>query len=525
MPLDNEHPPKFHTRGRYLFGFLLCLAITLILSGDYLFKSTTAQAYEATKNSSILVYSQEASNFFLPWVSSERASNANPLLCRFGVNAPSGVGNYPVGELRVGWYQNYATSTNPDRPQGMEFAQTIRLSQTSANTYSYRPSASILTQAAILNPGAIWYIGNEPDRKFYQDSMEPHLYARAYYDLYHLIKETDPTARIFAGSIVQPTLIRLLYLDKVLDAYRQTYGYAMPVDGWSIHNFILNEASCDVFPGDCWGADIPPGVNRSEGLRVDAQDNDNFGIFVEQIQRFRQWMWNRGYQNTPLFLSEYGVLMPQGRGFKPDFTPERVNLFMEKTFDYLLTATDSQYGYPPDGNRLVQRLSWFSTDYPEFNGQLFDSQSRDFTEIGRFYKNYTQSIQETVDFYPIKISTEPASLISTGEPITVTLIVQIANSGNGLAAQRVQVRFYDKDPSQGGAQIGETQSVMLSGCGDVDHASVQWTSLSQGVHTAYVIVSGDPNSLMEEGNALANNQLHQDIMIGTDQLFLPKVNR
>lgn len=47
--------------------------------------------------------------------------------------------------------------------------------------------------------------------------MEPHIYAAAYHALYYLIKQADPTARVIAGTIVQPTPLRLRYLDMVLD--------------------------------------------------------------------------------------------------------------------------------------------------------------------------------------------------------------------------------------------------------------------------------------------------------------------
>lgn len=52
----------------------------------------------------------------------------------------------------------------------------------------------------------------------------------------------------------------------------------MPVDGWSIHNFILNEVSCDYDPGNCWGAGIPPGINADVGEVLDVQDNDNMDL-------------------------------------------------------------------------------------------------------------------------------------------------------------------------------------------------------------------------------------------------------
>ncbi len=513
------------------FGMLLGLTISMTLIGTGYFGATSVHAQEAAGARADRNDLGETTSLSLPWIYSGKSNtsgnpsqDSNGLLCRFGVNAPSGVMNYPVDELRVGWYQNYATSLNPDRPQGMEFVQMIRLSQPGADRYTFTPSASVISQIAALNPGAIWFVGNEPDREFYQDGIDPDLYAQAYHELYSLVKETDPTARLFAGSIVQPTRVRLLYLDKVLAAYRNHYGVSMPVDGWSIHNFILNEASCDAFPGDCWGADIPPGVDEIEGLRIDVQDHDSFDRFVEQIEGFRKWMWLNGYQDTPLYLSEYGVLMPQGL-FEPDFTETRVNLYMKKTFDYLLTTTHSQYGYQPDGNRLVQRLSWFSTDYTDYNGQLFDRTSGALTGIGLYYKNYTSAIQETVDFSPIKIVTNPTMPVYNGDLVTVTVTAQIANSGNALAPQEVEVSFYDGEPGAGGIQIGETQSVLLSGCGSNAWPSVTWPNLDQGHHSVYVVVSGRPNGLEEKDTALVNNQLSQVIMVATEQIFLPALSK
>ncbi len=156
------------------------------------------------------------------------------------------------------------------------------------------------------HPGAIWLIGNEPDRKFWQDERLPEQYAHDYHDLYEFIKGRDPTAQIAAGNIVQPTPIRLAYLDRVLAEYQQAYGQSMPVDVWAIHNMILNERP------DQWGAEIPPGMELSAtlALTVPIQGNDNVFTFTQQIWAFRQWMADRGYQGYPLIISEYGVLMP-----------------------------------------------------------------------------------------------------------------------------------------------------------------------------------------------------------------------
>ena len=253
-------------------------------------------------------------------------------MCRFGVNVVNDITTIDTAALRMGWYVDYLAKANPETPNGAAYVPTIRLSQIGANGFDYMPKGATLLSAINGNPGAEWLIGNEPDRREYQDDLEPHVYAAAYHELYNLIKGEDPTAKIIAGTIVQPTPLRLQYLDMVLASYQNNYGVPMPVDGWSIHNFILNEVSCDYDPGNCWGAEIPPGIDADFGEILTIEDNDNYDLFVERIERFRQWMADNGYRNTPLLLSEYGVLMPDWLGF----SPERVNTFMSSTFDYML---------------------------------------------------------------------------------------------------------------------------------------------------------------------------------------------
>lgn len=169
----------------------------------------------------------------------------------------------------------------------------------------------------------------------------------------------------------------------VLDHYRDEYDALMPVDGWSIHNFILNEASCAHHndPNICWGADIPRGVDATDGLRIEIREHSDIEHFKRQIVRFREWMVANGYTNTPVSLSEYGILLPDWfRGSGADFSPEAVNRFMSATFDYMLTTTDSKLGYAPDGDRLIQEFSWYSVndDYNnggQYNGNLFNART------------------------------------------------------------------------------------------------------------------------------------------------------
>ena len=201
-------------------------------------------------------------------------------LCRFGVGAPHDISAYPVQDLRLGWYLDWNANFNSAPPTGMEYTPMVHVSQTDLDMYIYEPNQVELEALATSHPGMVWLIGNEPDRRHWQDDVEPHVYAKAYYEVYHILKTADPKAQIAAGGIVQPTPVRLLYLDMVLDSYHQLYGTAMPVDIWNIHAFILRERSCEYYPEDCWGAEIPPGIDWPEGELYEIQDNDNLVVFL-----------------------------------------------------------------------------------------------------------------------------------------------------------------------------------------------------------------------------------------------------
>jgi hypothetical protein len=245
-----------------------------------------------------------------------------------------------------------------------------------------RPNAEEIAEIAQANPGSFWLVGNEPD-VIWQDNTEPETYAWLYHDAYTAIKGADPTAQVAIGGVSQPTPLRLRYLDAILEAYRQQFGTEMPVDVWNIHNFILQEKR------GSWGVDIPPGLSDDEGMLYEVDDSGNLDIFRQQIVDLRRWMAQRGYQDTPLIVSEYGILMPEDYGFPP----ERVAIFMTSTFDFFLTATDPALGYPEENYRLVQLWCWYSLDdsadhYP--TGNLFDPQTGNMTTVGEAWAVYVK---------------------------------------------------------------------------------------------------------------------------------------
>jgi hypothetical protein len=196
--------------------------------------------------------------------------------CRLGVGSSESVAAYPVGMLNLGWYVNWQTALHPPHPNGTEYMQMVRLHRTGPDSYSFTPSMSELRQTALKNPGSVWLIGNEPDRRTWQDDIEPDLYAQAYHDLYTAVKAADPTARIAVGGIVQVTPLRLKYLEMMLHAYEQRFGRRLPADLWNIHTFILREEA------DSWGADLPRGINTAIGYQGTWTQTAEDGVTVHK---------------------------------------------------------------------------------------------------------------------------------------------------------------------------------------------------------------------------------------------------
>ncbi len=332
----------------------------------------------------------------------------------FGVSA-SYLNQYPeVASLKAGWYLDWWVRATPQRPNAMEYAQVVRVHQDltcplySENAwnrsicpyvvphrYSYRPSVDTITAAAKANPGSLWFIGNEMDRRDWpgggQDEMLPELYAVAYHDLYNLIKSVDPKAQIAIGGVIQATPLRLEYLTKAWNAYQQKYGAPMPVDVWNVHNFILKENIND------YGASIPPGSTAQTGVLYPPEvggdsTHVSMTIFDQQIRAFRAWMKDRGQQNKPLIVSEYGVLY---RHIPEVDTAQEVQDFMIRTFDYFLNTKDCSLGYPADSCRLVQRWAWYSFDDDgSANGfnpysNLFNPRTYQITSTGVRFREYS----------------------------------------------------------------------------------------------------------------------------------------
>jgi hypothetical protein len=300
-----------------------------------------------------------------------------------------------IAAMRFGWYLNFGADANPAQPYGMEYMPMVRMKQlkvgaggipteccvgcqyVSPYTYTASPNASQVQSIASSRPGMTWLIGNEMERIDWgqgycarQDETLPELYAQIYHDYYYAIKAADPTAQVAIGGVVEATPLRLQYLQRVWDAYQSTYASPMPVDVWNIHVHVLNEQK------NGWGADIPAGINATQGMLYQITDNRDFNKAWVQVQAMRQWMKDHGQQNKPLITTEYGVLMPSWQDPPGYFSVQNVrDYFMYPSFNAFLNATDANIGYPADGNRLMQRWNWWSLDYDEGywdNGAYYD---------------------------------------------------------------------------------------------------------------------------------------------------------
>ena len=452
------------------------------------------------------------------------------LNCRFGVGqAQNAVTAYDITSLNVGWYANWRAQANPARPGGIEYVQMLRVSDGAAwggrehpDPPTYSPSGDALAAIVAAHPGSLWLVGNEPDC-IWQDNVLPQSYATVYHDAYAAIKAHDPTAKVSVGGIVQPTPLRLGYMDAVLDAYASRYGEPLPTDAWNVHSYILREER------GSWGCDIPPGSAADQGELYTLGDTDDIAIFKQRLRAFRGWMRDRGYRDAPLIITEYGTLMPY-YGLAPHemyydsqgnpFDEDRAWGYMESTFDFLLTASDPDTGYPADQNRLVQRWLWYSLDDPDYGGPLFDPYTTEPLSLAVSLADYTGAISPHVDLLAVDVRQAGPVPLSPSEPATITLKARVSNVGNVAITEPFHVRFLDDQ----GQPIGEDRVITpsLAGCAATQAVTVTWSAVEPGAHQVQVVV--DPDDGVSEPDE-TNNVAYGVVLVAEHRVFLPLVVR
>lgn len=484
--------------------------------------------------------------------------------CRYGVAAGGTNQIEWLPDLGVGWYLDFGAHS-PNGPNGIEFVQVIRIKQdkygcTYLSGYSVSPPLTEdgLGNLVRANPGALWLVGNEPDRGpspgecvSGQDDTYPEVYAEAYHEVYDFIKQRDPTAQVGIAGLVEVTPGRIQYLDKVWQAYLQKFGTPMPVDVWNMHLYILSEVEWDGQPNGI--ANVAVGTDPALGMRnsnhgtpenwrncLDPRDSiycyaehDNLTIFVDQIRRMRAWMKAHGQQNKPLILSEYSILfgfedyddpINPTRCWVQDefggcFTAARVTNFMTRTFNYLETVTDPNLGYPLDNYRLVQQWLWFSMYSPGAGkvSSLVITDATSLTSVGEVFSKTVHSLPTFANLLPAEVA-HPVTFISPPNGTTsATLSVKIYNNGNTYTTSPITVTFYANSALT--EVIGTSVFTdSLGGCARrYIVATAIWEGLSAGLHRYWVKVEGDSNT--------ADSVVEGFVLVNPKQVFLPVVLR
>ena len=432
-------------RGVLTLTFLLATSILLAQAQSTPPHTTTGVASTAaTELTETMPRTLDSGHLFLPPYPNSRD--------RFGFDSLSNdpITNYDVALLHAGWYTDWGSNINPPHSDRLTYAQLVRFKAGSdpydPDQVTISPNLPTIAAIAAAHPGSLWMLGNEPDSLYQGTPIYPEVYAHVYHDVYYYIKAQDPTALIANGGIVQPTPCRMMYLDVIWDTYQQAYGERMPVDVWNIHAFILREVY------GSWGASTPPGISTSCGIDYGLCQGYDIGIFRDNLIAFRQWMKDKGEQDKPLIISEYGILWPNSYlsgwcGVNPTDT---VNQFMTQTFDLFLNESYPDVGYPADDYRLVQAWAWYSlSEDHQYNGWLFKSSTRQISAMGENYAAYTAALSDTIytDLTTeLWVDTAPLNDCPQGTvPLTFTLPVTgiVTNLGKQPANAAVAVPQLD----------------------------------------------------------------------------------
>jgi hypothetical protein len=321
-------------------------------------------------------------------------------LCRFGITTRSDLSGYldltHLNQLQAGSLIDWSSRRPATLPADKFYLHVI--------TTGVKYYATILTTLPLnlkAYPGETWQVGNEPDTK-YQDNATPEQYAEQFFAIATVIRANDPSAKIAFGTVVQPTPLRRVYLDRAWTRLTQLAGgpaqASALVDIWSIHAFLLGEK-----PGE-WGTGLPLGMDGTEAelLRFgpgyhDYAETHDVNLLAGLIRDFRTWLAAKGERAKPLWITEYGVAFP------PIDPPTRdiynvsdadTAAYMIATFDFFRGTTDAATGVPSDNNLLVQRWFWYTMNEQryKFGGVLYDPDNgNQITAVGQAYINYTAS--------------------------------------------------------------------------------------------------------------------------------------
>lgn len=469
---------------------------------------------------------------------SSRSANGTLIdtACRFGITSPLGSDGYELASLGVGSYLDWGAVTNPILPDGVEYIRVLRLMDS-----LYPQTVANLPTWIQANPSSVWVVGNEPDTTFGdQDELLPEVYADRFYEVARIIRRLDRTALIAFGSIVQPTPIRLRYLDRawnqlVADVGSQAAASRL-IDIWSIHSFILNE---DI--EWAWGTGIPPGFEGDDHDAFEIKLMDELSktysiqIFQQRIIAFRSWMAEKGERNKPLWITEYGSLFPPIDPTGVDYvnvSDADTTNFMLATFDFLLSASDDQTGLPSDANHLVQRWFWYSLNEHRytFGGSLYNPDYLEIPETGPFitlvgqnFIEYQSTYLTQPDLVPISLAIAPISYNTNRTLVNYRLDITIDNYVFDDATC-AQVWIYEGDPENGGSLIaGPIPSSAIKGNYGVGRLTAYWMNVEPLTeYTLYVLVEPVGVTDAQPSDNLAYFSVYTELPV---MLYFPSIFR
>jgi len=263
--------------------------------------------------------------------------DGQPFSTPFGVGMPeeTPVTAAQLDALGPVWYLDWRWDTPV--LEGHERLYVIRC-------WEVKQDQGAIPSAMRASGSAWWSLGNEPNDP-YQDNVSPEEYA----ELYHTFETWAQSARrchILPAGIANADW---QWAEAFREAFREKYGRYPRVDGWNIHNYILE-----------------PGL-----------DPYDVGEFQRRILAFHRWMESIGDGQKPLFLTEFGVLYGDGCCGRPVDPPEKIQSFMRRATRWLI---DSE---------IVTCWAWFSTYFDLYNGDLMTKEG-DLTDLGVTYRELVQ---------------------------------------------------------------------------------------------------------------------------------------
>ena len=245
-------------------------------------------------------------------------------------------------------------------------------------------TAQKIAMVALDSPGAVWYIGGEPNRRFSVEDIIENLHF-----LYTTIKAADPSARITSPSMLNFDFTcngcggftsGREWLETFLKLYQQKYKTMPPIDVWAIDLYPLNWVS------------LPT---------TDA------GLMIEQITSLRNYLDTfEEFHQAPIWVTELGLhwgwndidwSLPECNGWphpKGQYQEDAVILYFEALFDFLENNADSYH---------IEKWFIFITyydigtcNYESYNGMsLYDSgePGSPLTAIGQMVKNRIYQVE------------------------------------------------------------------------------------------------------------------------------------